>query len=436
MLILLLRGAGPNVWLLLPEFSVVRLPVVLGAFALGAATPSLLHALTLAAIGAGVSIATILLGSHLLSGGYGSDTRQPLSAPRSIVALWFIAVVFATVAVVQFLTRREGFSRCLFASGIAAAVVVQLVWPWDVLDRRLRDGAAGAPIELRIDPASITFDSVEDSVPREEPWRQVSAAVEIGSTNLLPGRFLAPIASRVGLVSATASHLTGLTAYGVRPADESYLPTLRSDFSQRGIEMILPGERGAPDHSHRLTHTLAMADDQFEGLRRDLEQISIAVDVGEFEINVVGELPLHDGAAWQDRGDELEIIKAQAMPDSLRIRVREQQLLLTFSPRNAQGRRHNYPWVLVLANRETKTAILLNRNDSQMSYRGASWLSPFLTGEEMIEVNLRYSLGGDFTPQASDHWLHNSTLIIMRRSYLGSLRAEQSTNATQIHQIP
>ena len=436
MMILLLRGAGSAVWLLLLEFSVVRLPVVLGAFALGVATSSFLQALALAAVGASVGIATMLLGSHLFSGGSGIDNRPAFSASRGIVALWSLAAVFAAVVVVQFLTRREGLSRCLFAAGIAAAMLIQLVWPFDIFNRAPRDRDALDPIEVHIDPTSISFDSFTAAPPRDLPIRKVSVPIEIGCPNLGPGRFLAPIASRVELVTPSSTSLTGFSAYGIRPVDEHHRPALESLFSPRGIKIVSPGDLGYYQQSHLLNHDFAMGDDRFARLSRDLGQVRVAVDIGEFEFRSAGEIPLRDGAKWQDRGDQLEIVKVKAMTDSLRLRVREQQLSLTFSPRNAQGRRHSYPWVLVLANRESKTAILLNRNDSPMRYRGVSWLSPFLRGDETIEISLRQALGADFNAQSAAHWLLNSTLIIVRRDYLGSLRVEGSTNTSPIRQLP
>lgn len=436
MMILLLRGAGSAVWLLLPEFSVVRLPVVLGAFALGVATSSFLQALALAAIGASVGIASMLLGSYLFSGGSGIDNRPAFAASRGIVALWSLAAVFATVVAVQLLTRREGLSRCLFAAGIAAAVLIQLVWPYDIFNRPPRDRDALDPIEVHIDPTSISFDSFTAAPPRELPMRRVSVPIEIGCPNLEPGKFLAPIASRVELVAPSSSVLTGFSAYGVRPVDEHHRPALASIFSPRGIKIVSPGDLGSHQQSHLLTHDFAMGEDRFGRLRHDFGQVRIAVDIGEFEFRSAGEIPLRDGAKWQERGDELEIVKVRAMQDSLRITVREQQLSLSFSPRNAQGRRHSYPWVLVLANRETNTAILLNRNDSPMRYRGVSWLSPFLRGDETIEVSLRNALGSDFYAQSPEHWLDNSTLTIVRRDYLGSLRVDAATGATPIRQLP
>ncbi|MGI9243984.1 MAG: hypothetical protein ACR2RV_24520, partial [Verrucomicrobiales bacterium] len=128
--ILLLRGAGTRAWLLIPEFSVVRLPVVLGAFALGAASRRFPNALTLAATGSIVAIATMLAGYYL-----GVPTQEPFAGSRGIVALWALAATFAAVVVVQFLTRRERLGRSLFLIGIAVAMVLQLVWPWDILRR-------------------------------------------------------------------------------------------------------------------------------------------------------------------------------------------------------------------------------------------------------------------------------------------------------------
>ena len=84
--ILLLRGAGIRTWLLIPEFSVVRLPVVLGAFALGAASQRFPHALTLAATGSIVAIGTMLVGYNLFGDRPGASTQAPFAGSRGIVA--------------------------------------------------------------------------------------------------------------------------------------------------------------------------------------------------------------------------------------------------------------------------------------------------------------------------------------------------------------
>jgi hypothetical protein len=179
-----------------------------------------------------------------------------------------------------------------------------------------------------------------------------------------------------------------------------------------------------------------MDDVHFDLLGRDLKEIRMVVDVGQFEFELAGELPLHDGAKWRAKGDELEIVHSRATGKTLHFNIHEQQLSLMFSARNAQGRHRSYPWLLVLVNSETKTAILLNRIRGPMRYRGTTWISPFVRGEEKVDVNLRQTLGRDITPEAADRWLEDSTLVIVRRRYLGSARVESIVDAATIHRRP
>jgi hypothetical protein len=424
-------------WLLFPEFSVVRLPVVLAGFALGAATQRFLHALTLGAIGFGISILSLILGAYIFFGSLSSAMIQPFSGSRGIAGFWALAATFSAVVVVQFLVRREGLSRGLFLAGIVGATILQMIWPWDILNRSpQQDVRASSEVELRIAPASVSFGTVQNSSQRGI-IRRVSLPIEIGSGSLAAGKFLAPVSSRMELVAATSSYSPRISRYGVNPTDQNYRAALESMFSPDGITLTSRGNRASVENRPQpLSHSFEMDDVQFDRLSRDLKEIRMVVDVGEFEFELAGELPLHDGAKWRAKGDELEIVHSRAVGKTLHFNIHEQQLSQMFSARNAHGRHRSYPWVLVLVNAETKIAILLNRIQGPMRYRGTTWISPFLRGEEKIDVYLRQTLGRDITPEAADRWLEDSTFVIVRRRYLGSVRVESVVDAASIRRRP
>ena len=147
-----------------------------------------------------------------------------------------------------------------------------------------------------------------------------------------------------------------------------------------------------------------------------------------------GELPLRDGATWQDRGDRIEIKRFSVTGNVFRLKIHEQQLSLIFSARNSYGRHNSHPWVLVLVNRAAKTAILVNRNDSPMAYRGTGWISPFLRGEETIDLNLRHALGRDLQPGEREDWLEHAKLVVVRKNNLGSASVDSVVDAEPIRQ--
>jgi hypothetical protein len=433
-IILLLRGAGTSAWLAVPEFSVVRLPVVMGAFALGAATQRFLHALTLGAIGAALSAATMLLGYFIFHGAPGGSPSPPFSGSRGIVTLWALATVFTTVAVMQFLTRRQGLSRCLLAVGISGAMILHSIWDWNILDRSpQREDGSPTKLEVRVDPTSITIDTYQNSSRTGLPKHYVSMPIEIGSGNLAAGKFLAPVTSRIELITGSSSNFKGTSTYGVVPASQNYRAALVSIFLPSGLELVSNGDLSVVENRlNPLRHSLAMDDAQFGRLDHDLEEIRLAIDVGEFEFSRAGELPFKDGAVWRDQGDELEILQILKQGHALEIKIREQQLSMIFSARNAYGRYSSYPWVLVLINPKAGTAILLNRNDSPVLYRGASWISPFLRRKETLYLDLRQALGARPSPEAVEQWFRDSTLAIVRKRNLGSIRVHHVVDTHNI----
>lgn len=437
MVVLLLRGAGAMTWLLVPEFSVVRLPVVLAAFALGAATQRFLHALTLAAIASGLAMVTLILGAFIFFGGPGVDMAQPFAGSRGIAGFWALAATFAAVAVVQFLTRREGLGRCVFLAGIVGTMILQMFWPWDILGRSIQE-EQGAPvqIDLHIEPASITLGSVQDSDRKGAPRRNVALRLEIEGGSVSAGQFLAPVSSRSEFVNNRSTSLfTGLSAYWGMQRDSPYRLALESIFTQDGIELVSSSakrwvEEG--ERSHVLAHSFELADRDFERLQPELEELRVTVDVGAFEFERAAELPLRDGAAWRDRGDRVEIVRVQSLNSILRIKIREQVLSQIFAPRNAYGRQNRHPWVLLLVDPEARIAIVLRDRQSDVRYQGASWMSPFLRHEESLDVDLRRVLGAKFTPASASEWREKSNLVIVRKHNLGSVRLHQVIDASKI----
>jgi len=441
MIILLLRGAGTLTLLAIPEFSVVRLPVVLGAFALGAATQRFLHALTLAAIGAGVSFATVLLSYYIFWGDVGGSTPQPLSGSRGIVALWTLAAAFAVVVVMQFLTRREGPSRSLFIAGIVGAMILQTIWPWNVFGGPPKRGdVAGDQIDLRLDPGAVRFGSMQNS-RGSVPGRYVSSPIEIRCDELAENMFLAPVTSRVNLTGASSIAFENSSSHSVAPHDSRFSFALESQLSSEHIQLISDRGHGPPkqgrDRFHNVTNSFRMADNNFDELSSKLEQVRFAMDIGLFEFERAGELPLREGATWTDKGDRIEIVRVRATDSSLQVSIREQVLTQIFARRNAFGRNNRYPWVLLLANRNTNTAIALKQvSQLPTNYRGASWLSPFLRAEKTLSVDLITALRENFTPEDIEDWRLHATLIVVRKHNRGSFHLTQEVDASAIRRDP
>jgi len=422
--ILLLRGAGTNVWLLFPEFSVIRLPVVLGAFALGATSQRFSQALMLAATGAILGIATMLAGYYFLSNDAGGRTPEPFSGSRGIVALWTLAATFATVVAVQFITRRERRGRCLFVIGIAAAMILQLVWPWNVLGRPDQlEPDASDPISLRIDPARVTMSPVKRSLAsRQTPSRFITFPVDIIGGRQSAGEFLAPSSSRVELATPSSSALTESSIYYPKLSDARFRAAVESLLAPDQIRLVGPtGDPGSEGGAYVVSHSFRMNEDEFARYQRGLEELRVGFDVGLFGLEHAGELPLREGAEWNQGGDQLEIVGERWTRNILKVKIRASVLSLIFAKRDSRGRQSGDSIVFVLVNRITNTAIVLEPSQSYWRSRTTGWLSPFVRSEKMFEVNLQSQLGQDYTPEAADDWRKNSELILLRRRQLGRL---------------
>ena len=422
--ILLLRGAGIRTWLLIPEFSVVRLPVVLGAFALGAASQRFPHALTLAATGSIVAIGTMLVGYNLFGDRPGASTQAPFAGSRGIVALWALAATFAGVVVVQFLTRRDGLGRSLFLVGIAVAMLLQLVWPWDIL-RRPPELATDAsdPVSLQIDPNRISMDTSRQSrASGGTATRSITLPVDLTGGHGSSHEYLAPSSSQVELATPSSTALTGPSIYDPKPRDSRFFAALESLLSPDQIRLIgASGDPGSPDGGYVLAHSFSMSDGDFAKLRRGPGEVRVNVDAGLFELERAGELPLREGARWNGGGDQLEVVELRWTGSILQVKIQASVLSLIFAERDADGRQVADSAVLLLANQNSNCAVVLEPGQSYWRPRTAGWLSPFVRSEKTFEVDLQTQLGQGYTPETADDWHDSSRLIIVRKQQLGRL---------------
>ena len=431
--IILLRGGSSEIWLLLPEFTIVRLPVVLAACALGAATSGFLQALMLASIGAAISLTTMMVGTFALSGG-GVHGASPFSASRGIAALWFLAITFGAVVAIQFLTRREALSRGLFATGIFIAMLVQLLSPWQIIGRASAAAGVAAPaaVELGIETARAQVGETQLGGRNQEPSVYLSLPVEISDTGLPANQVLAPVASRIGLSSESFSSRPAPVSQFVLPEDPRFYEALASIFSDQPITLARP--HGELDPTFQLSQAYRFPRGGSQTWQREISEIHVEVELGHFAYERAGEIPLGEGERWQDGANQIEIVSATATSGSLNLKLREQAVSLTFAPQQSLGRRNSFPTVLILVNPTAKKALVLNRNQSTSRYRGASWISPHLSYEETINVHLHSALAETFdrSTDTAKHWLEDSVLVVVRRQVLGSLSVERSLAAAEI----
>ncbi|MGI9240671.1 MAG: hypothetical protein ACR2RV_07715, partial [Verrucomicrobiales bacterium] len=252
--------------------------------------------------------------------------------------------------------------------------------------------------------------------------RFISFPVDITGGHGSSHEYLAPSSGQVELTTSSGPSPSDPSIYYPNSRDSRFLAAVGSLLSPDQIQLIgSSGDPGSLDGGYLLAHSFNISDGDFAKLQRDPGELRVNVDAGLFELERAGELPLREGARWSGGGDQLEIAELRWNGSNLQVKIRASVLSLIFAERDAGGRQMADSAVLLLANQNTNSAIVMEPGQSYWRPRTAGWISPFVRSEKMFDVNLQTQLGQSYTPESVGDWRNNSRLIIVRKQQLGRI---------------
>ena len=247
-------------------------------------------------------------------------TYTPPGAPdatRSVVMIaTYVCATFAVI-VYQYRHRRWRRAAALAIVGLAATVVVPMLWPWSFArGEQIPPDAWASTVVVRHDPAWGTqaTDVVNVSRRMREAWRRLNAHVVVEG---LPPQVTvqwAGIRSRLQFPDGTA-------------VESSQSAGFADAFNARSAEAAL-GARilAAPEffktQRERWTPMLTITEQELVRRRGRSGRLEANIDVFGTEMRAVGTLRLTPGVSLAQRVAGLEIVSVQRGPDSRNVVVR------------------------------------------------------------------------------------------------------------------
>lgn len=301
-------------------------------------------ALGIAATGAALSLA--LLGAFAVAMLRIEESTPPSAvlpdATQSVVATAVFILASLVVIVYQYYRRRRGLALALTAVGLAAVVLVPLIWPW-----RITPVAPVSPATVAQDTAGVTVRVDRPSPPvitdeppfrRRDRRRYVGLPVELGD---LPAGYRSQgtfAESRLELASGevlesrqtAGGAFVAIASFGGEGAHE--LQGVLGD-----VRMLpVPSEAVRPPHVSVLTVT----DEQLERHGSEPGRLVSTLHIPLQHSTVVGALPLTEGALLRRGNMQFELVRIQRRHDGCTILLRQWRATSFLSPR--EYRRHEF----------------------------------------------------------------------------------------------
>ena len=244
---------------------------------------------------------------------------QRWTAPRptaDVVGIVLIVAALAAVAITQALTRQRRVAVAVGTMGVAAAVLVESMWPWPVFDPRLAppawssDAAAG---RLWLDPASVEPERSGSPDRSRTLWRTLRGRAQVHG---MPAGW----AARVHLLGADVRLRDGSEIQS-RPGSAVY-PPLPGDAASAvteaaraalGVERI---EAAYPPKAESLP-LLVIRDDEFRRVAPVDADYAARFEVMPTHYLVEARVPLSSGLVSSGTDYRLDAIYVERGPESI-----------------------------------------------------------------------------------------------------------------------
>lgn len=287
--------------------SVVYASSVLALMVIATLTPSLgVFVLTLLGIAAGTSM--LLLSVVGLAPIWGSDETARYSPPgtpdatRGLVMLAVYLCAALGIVMYQYRHRRWRVATVLTVGGLAATLIVPVLWPWSFArGEEIRPGPWAADATIVHDPSWGTKMSDMTRFGRGAPRREVGARVILSGT---PPQVTVPQTggrSRLQLADGTVIE-SGLRGGSATP--------FRADTVEAalgGVQVLAFREV----YEQGWTSMITLAEDEYTRHRGRSGRLEADVYFELQRTREVGSLPVTPGAALDDGVSRLEIIDVQ-----------------------------------------------------------------------------------------------------------------------------
>lgn len=271
------------------------------------------------AVGASMVLASIV-GIATLWADAPSDYTPPGVPDATPGTVMLVVYVCAALAVIiyQYRYRRWRMAAGLAVTGVAAAIVVPLLWPWPFArGEEARPGAWTAGAAAAHDPSWGTLLSDVERFGRGPARRHVNARVTL--SGMPPEVMMQSIGvrSRLQFEDGTAIESSQRGGFG------SSFTTAAAQAALAGVEVLNPLE--AFDQREAWTPMVTLTEEEFASYRGRPGRLDANVDFHLTRTREVGVLPLMPGAAMGDRVSRIEIVATQRRTDSRDVTLRQWQ---------------------------------------------------------------------------------------------------------------
>jgi hypothetical protein len=236
-------------------------------------------------------------------------------ATSGVVMLTVYLCAALAVIIYQYRRRRWRAAIGLSVAGLAATVVVPLVWPWSFArGEEIRPGAWAAGVTAVHDPSWGTEVSDVDRFGRGVPRRHVNARVTLSGVPPEVTVQSVGVQGALRFPDGTVIESSQSGGFG------SSFMTTTLEAALGGIELLNPLE--VFDQHRAWLPMVTLTEDEFLRYRGRPGRLTATVDFHLIRTREVGTLPVTPGAALDDGVSRLEVVAVRRRADSRGITVR------------------------------------------------------------------------------------------------------------------
>ena len=292
---------------------------VLSLMVIATLTPSLAaFVMSILGIVAATSILLVaLMGIATLWSNEPSGYRPPVVPDATAGVVMQIVYLCAALSVVvyQYRHRRWRMAARLAVAGLAAAVVVPMLWPWPFArGEEIRAGAWASTAAAVHDPSWGTEVADVDRFGRGAPRRHVNARVTLSGTPPDVTVQSIGVRSRLQFDEGTVVESGQMGGYGA-----SFTSSV-IEAALGGVALLNPVE--VSDQRPAWTPLITLTEEEFVRYRGRSGRLDANVDFHLVRTREVGSLPMMPGAAIGDDVSRIEIVATQRRTDGREITLR------------------------------------------------------------------------------------------------------------------
>jgi hypothetical protein len=246
--------------------------------------------------------------------GYTPSGPADASPGVALVALYLAAAV--SVVVYQYLQRRRHVAMWLAVGGLAATIVVPLIWPFTFArTEQIRPGAWASQVAVVHDPSWGTKVSDVTNVSRQlrNAWRRVNAKLTVSGVPAHVSVRSLGIRSRLQFPDGQAIESTDRGGFG---------PLFATRAAEAALQAKLLINPGLSEEGNDWTPLVMFTDQDFLRRRGQTGRLESSIDLITTRMRVVGTVPLRPGASLERDGWRLDIAAVRQAVDGRTVVMR------------------------------------------------------------------------------------------------------------------